>query len=134
MDIVIGAYWVENENNGVRSIIGELPDDVCEESGWKGLKLEKAKRLNDLADILPCPDLENEVFKLQEYLDFKEIRLCRVFLFFIEHDDVNSHSYNYLTGENNDPTDLDIAPWTQYGNDLSFLTDWYDGEDWRIVG
>lgn len=71
MDIVIGAYWVENENNGVRSIIGELPDDVCEESGWKGLKLEKAKRLNDLADILPCPDLENEVFKLQEYLDLK---------------------------------------------------------------
>ncbi len=63
--MIIGAYWVEYENNGVRSIIGELPGDVCEQAGWKGLKLEKAKSLSDLADILPCPDLENEIIKLQ---------------------------------------------------------------------
>lgn len=86
------------ENNGVRFIIGEHLGDVSKESGWKGLKLEKAKSLSDLADILPCSDLENEVFKLQENLDLKEIRLYRVFHFFTEYDDVDSHSHNYLTG------------------------------------
>ncbi len=56
-----------------------------------------------------------------------------MFHFFIEYDEVDSHSYNYLTGKYDGPTDLNIAPWTQYGSDLSSLTDWYDGEDWGIV-
>ena len=133
MEMVIGAYWIEYERNGERSIIGELPGDVCEESGWKGLKLKNAKSLSELEDILPCPDLATAINDLKADTDLDEVQLCRVFHFFIEYDYVDSHSYNFETGKYDDPKDLDSAPWTDYGDDLSFLTDWYDGDDWAII-
>lgn len=133
MEMVIGAYWIEYEHDGERSIIGELPGDVCEYSGWKGLKLENAKTLSDLEEILPCTDLEIAINDLKADTDLEEVRLCRVFHFFIEYDDVDFHSYSFETGKYDDPDDLKFAPWVQYGNDLSFLIDWYDGEDYAII-
>ena len=132
MEMVIGAYWIEYERDGERSIIGELPGDVCEYSGWKGLKLENAKTLSDLEEILPAPIWEIAINDLKADTNFGRGSLPRLH-FFIEYDDVDFHSYSFETGKYDDPDDLKFAPWVQYGNDLSFLIDWYDGEDYAII-